>query len=700
MRRPLHRWLVGATAVAVALAWTPVASAETKSIRDFLKECPAYGDDGELDPDARQRVCTGEVPSFDGTPLDVDLTLPFNENRARRHPLIVMMNGFSSDKHEWQSVTDEGDDADKWHWNSHWFAKHGYYVLTYTPRGFESDPPEGYSPQTPHTTSESEPNGKIELKSREFEVRDTQWLAALATDAFEVDPEQIAVTGGSYGGGESWLQASQARWTFPAACSTATASSGPEACRDDDRPEVGELPLLELQAAVPKYPWSDLAYSLAPNGHPGPETNIYESAQHRPTKEDDQPCFANPPVDQPAGEERLCNPIGTVKKSYVDFFYGLGNLDGTFADGLTTTPAREGPINVHCWKARADGAPFFPIGVPPAAGCAVPTSGDPYDTAGGEDSIVQQLRDGLTVYRGAYYQDERWQKQAAGRKVAVYSIQGWTDDLFPAVESFRMFKYLKRLHPRWPVEVEVADVGHPRAQNRPEQWRRLNKQAFNFVQAHIEGSHEQETIVRSEPTLCENDGEPDSNETAALRVSAQSPEGLSRGALEIGYTRPGATKNPDTDPNGPATDPLAATLPPCRTPAGSAPYTAVSAPLPDHATYVGLGKVRVAYELKGATTATLHARVWDVAPDGTTLLMTRGTYRIDVPAYDTQSGELELPLFGNHWPLKPGHSIRLDLTQVDADFLRPSNEPSSIDFAPPSLMLPTREAGTRTLGGG
>ena len=30
--------------------------------------------------------------------------------------------------------------------------------------------------------------------------------------------------------------------------------------------------------------------------------------------------------------------------------------------------------------------------------------------------------------------------------------------------------------------------------------------------------------------------------------------------------------------------------------------------------------------------ATLQARVWDVGPDGTALLVTRGTYRIDAPA--------------------------------------------------------------------
>jgi cephalosporin-C deacetylase-like acetyl esterase len=145
--------------------------------------------------------------------------------------LIVMMNGFSNDKHEWQSLTEEGDGGDKYHWNSHWFAKHGYYVLTYTPRGSHSEEGDNsaWQPPTPAFSSVDEPSGTIHLKSREFEIRDTQWLAALVAEAFDVDENRVAVTGGSYGGGESWLQAGQAEWTFPAACSQAGADSGPEA---------------------------------------------------------------------------------------------------------------------------------------------------------------------------------------------------------------------------------------------------------------------------------------------------------------------------------------------------------------------------------------------------------------------------------------------------------------------------------------
>jgi len=101
--------------------------------------------------------------------------------------------------------------------------------------------------------------------------------------------------------------------------------------------------------------------------------------------------------------------------------------------------------------------------------------------------------------------------------------------------------------------------------------------------------------------------------------------------------------------------------------------------------------------------ATLHARVWDVAPDGTALLVTRGTYRLDTLAAgdaDPPAGTVRLPLYGNHWPLDAGHRIRLDLQEVDTPTFRPTNLVNTLTLAPPALELPTRQAGTVPLTGG
>jgi hypothetical protein len=260
------------------------------------------------------------------------------------------------------------------------------------------------------------------------------------------------------------------------------------------------------------------------------------------------------------------------------------------------------------------------------------------------------------------------------------------------------------------VSVAVADVGHSRAQNKPETWHRLNDQAWQFLQSQINGSHQQQTTISSEPTICNS--EPDQPPaTPADNITATTPEGLSAGTLSIAYGGGQHTlSNPPSggpDPNGPATDPIVGDViepsADCRTDRGPAAggYTGYSQALPDHVTYVGLGEVDVTYQLDPLTTqAQIDARVWDVPPSGPAYLVTRGTYRLDtLNGYDTPSGTLRLPLYGNHWRLAPGHQIRLDLTQVDEPYFRPNNLGSTINYGSPTLILPTREAQQEKLTG-
>ncbi|MEO8899498.1 MAG: hypothetical protein ABI352_02630 [Candidatus Dormibacter sp.] len=623
-------------------------------------------------------ICSGEIASFDGAPLDVDVTKPATGGGT--HPLILLFHGFGNNKHEWESTTDAGDNADKWHWNNHWFAKHGYYVVTYTARGFRdagtTRPDEPNTP--PGTTFASPPacatagvagsacllSGTIRVKSKDVEIHDSQWLAALTAAAFpDIATNEVAVSGGSYGGGESWLQAAEPTWTFP----------------NQTNPS---LPVLQLQVAVPKYPWTDLAYSLAPNGHGGgPSLNdVYESAQGQQSS--------------PTGSG---NPFGVGKQSYVAALYAHGTTNGIFEEGTAPTPNvaqgnPEGPTPFAAWQART-------------------SAGEPYDVGGApgspgvDDPVIAQIRTDFTQYNSAYYQPG-FSAQVGQREVAVYSVSGWTDDLFPAIESFRMFTYLKRLDPLWPVSVGVADVGHSRAQNKPATWQRLNHQAWQTLQSNIHGSHRQQTTVFSEPTLCTASGD----SSSADQLTATSPERLARGTLTVRYAQ-GGVLAPDSgaaDPNGPATD---AIVGPQITPgqgcqasvaASSAPYggyTAYSTPLGTRRTFVGIGVVNIPYTLAG-TDAILAARVWDVAPDGSQLQVSRGVYRLDL-GYDAASGTVRLPLYGNDWIFQPGHAIRLDLQQSDSPTYRAGNPGATgaVTFGPPALSLPIRNATNDVIAG-
>src|SRR5438067_395796 len=149
-------------------------------------------------------VCTGKIPSWDGVPLDTDLTLPPGPVIPR--PLLVMLHGYANDKTEWESASASSSNPDKDNYNTASFASRGYAVLTYTARGFHGSC--GQGPLTPGTGAQCA-TGWTHLADRRFEIRDTQYLAGLLADAGVADPQKIAVTGGSYGGGQSLLLAMQ-----------------------------------------------------------------------------------------------------------------------------------------------------------------------------------------------------------------------------------------------------------------------------------------------------------------------------------------------------------------------------------------------------------------------------------------------------------------------------------------------------------
>jgi hypothetical protein len=672
---------------------------------EALEDCNFVSYDG-----GETETCTLRVQSFDpNSPLDVDITRDASSDGQRSDKVIAMLHGFGGDKREYESKTDEGDNREDHHWNSHWFAKHGYYVINYTARGFSTteNPNEPHEPATPptvrdHDVKDQTTNNKIRLKSRDFEIRDTQFLMQLVATAFpSVDPDQAAVTGLSYGGGESWVQASERRFDLS---------------DEVDSLKGLDLTPVTLQVAVPRYTWTDLGYGLAANGHPGDATPkpgtgpavcspVSAEAVGKRAQETDIYASSSGAPEDSNGDGY---PIGVPKLSYIGGFFASGQQRGEYQRVPPNGPSQhscifspENTIDVAAWNLRV-------------------LANDPYDVAGAEDEVVRQVRQGLTEYRSSYYQDEGWKAQAkSGEKTAIFAIQGWTDDLFPAVEDFRQYKYLTKLDPRWPVEVEMADIGHPRAQNKSATWRRLNQRAFGFMSSQIRGSHETIPNVSSEPTVCANDGDPDQGSNGqrpdekapAQRLTARTPEGLSGGFLSAAF--PGGTLLPASgsgDPDGLASDPVSRLLfeqalpgPCAQSQADTWPgrYTAVSAPLRDASTYVGLGKVSLpGYALTESDgAATVNARVWDVPPDGKpTLLMTRGTYRLS-DFYDEHTGDLELPLFGNHWRLEPGHRVRLDLMQVDEPFLLRSKVPDTFSFTGATLTLPTREATERTVTG-
>src|SRR5215212_1330525 len=258
-------------------------------------------------PKAGVQFCQGDgaskrVHSFDGVPLDVDVTLPAASAGDGPFPTLVMLHGWGGDKTSFEAEGPAGKSATEhqtYHYNNIWFAQQGYAVVNYSARGFGAScgqPPSSRTPdclQQLNNGGDQSATGWIHLKDRRREAHDTQFLLGSLVDQGIADPNALAATGISYGGGES-IELAYLRnktqlpngnfvpWTSP--------SKGTP---------------LSLAAAWPRWPWSDLVSSLLPNGR-------FLDFDNR-TADDSR------------------SPIGIPIQSYIAGLYALGNTTGWIA---------------------------------------------------------------------------------------------------------------------------------------------------------------------------------------------------------------------------------------------------------------------------------------------------------------------------------------------------------------------------------
>jgi len=251
------------------------------------------------------------VPSFDGTPLDVDVTLPADAQAGQPLPTIAMLHGYGGSKKDFEQDSPEGASSTVYHYNNTYFARRGYAVINYTARGFgRSCGKEEGSAATPACRAHK---SYIHLADQRWEARDTQYLLGSLVDQEVTAPGALGATGISYGGGQSielallrnrirTMDGGYAPWTSP-----------------DGTP-------LSLTAAWPRWPWSDLVDSLEPNGR-----------------------FLDTRV---AGETESRKPLGIMKQSFVNGLYALGQTSGTYCGSPPTPPCRDSSADINRWFVR------------------------------------------------------------------------------------------------------------------------------------------------------------------------------------------------------------------------------------------------------------------------------------------------------------------------------------------------------------
>jgi fermentation-respiration switch protein FrsA (DUF1100 family) len=611
---------LAATAIAIALLSLPAAASAAApapfghacSAQDGVRFCPT------VDSAAR-------VPSFDGVPLDVDVTLPGKGKGP--FPTIVMMHGFGGSKTDFETTSPGGPAPDQagsgstiYRYNNNFYARRGYAVVNYTARGFGNSCGGGAGGDHAGPCGP----GYIRLADTRYEARDTQYLLGLLADQGVTKPGAIGVTGISYGGGQSMELAFLAdKVRLPSGKLVPWRSPGGKKMR--------------IAAAYPRWPWSDLVSALIPNGR-------YLDNEVAPL-------------------EQSLKPFGVPIASYLNGLYLSGAINGYYCGGApATTPCTDAEANITQDKAFINGGQPLPA------------------------AAVTALK-GIYRHNGGY--PLRFVKGHS--KPAPLLIQsGWTDDLFPPEQALRVYGYLRSLDRRAPVSLQLGDLGHSRGSNKAATNHYFNDQASKFFAARLLGAKK---------------GAPGPGSVTAFTQTCPlaSADGGPFRAKGWGALHPGAFKfgsepaREFTSTGGEASvaqafDPVFGTSDACKTiPLSPEPgVVTYSRKVVRGFTLLGLPRVKATISSSGQF-GQIAARLWDISPEGTQLLVSRGVYALT----NSQTGKIEFQLHGNGYRFAPGHTVQLELLGRDSPYYQPGNFPFSVRTAKLTVTLPTLQPNPR-----
>jgi pimeloyl-ACP methyl ester carboxylesterase len=520
------------------------------------------------------RICDGYLRSdVDKTLLDVRLEIPPG---AGPFPLIALIHGYGGSK------TSTGDIAGR-------LLADGYAILRYSTRGFGNS------------------WGQVNLADLRAEIGDLRSMIAAVVDErdYAINPDAVAVSGASYGGGHAWLALVEP--TF----------------------QTRKQNTVRIRAVVPIAPWTDLLYSLLPNGRPN----------------------------------NSLDGLGAIKLSYVN---------GLYASGIRRNPERpypNYPDYLIAWHAYANAT-------------------EPYST----DPVWKQFTDGVTIGRSVWWQPEFWADVARNR-VPVFQVQGFTDDLFPLPEAKRMLLALQTLVPDYPITTYLGDLGHPRSRNQPEEVDYVLSLIEPWLAFYLKSEGNAPT-----PSIHASRTDEPFNPQHVIQLADWTQ--LSSGQINrewagtptplvnpVTFVGSGVQWDPFTGGAGDQLQPYTQTPPPWDVVPGNV-FTFSFTPA-DAVVIAGQPTVTLDAAVVGHRVQ-LNVRVIDV--DGSNeRLITRGTVTLDAGlGVDVGTRQIVIPTYGNFWVVPAGHTIRLEISNVDSPYITPSREPSTTVISRVALAIPTR----------
>ena len=605
----MRKLLLLVSVIAGSLLFAPSANAAINDVFGGAVTCTTAGDQvrecgtGSSSGDTVRST----APSWDGTPIDVNVAFPPASEGDGPFPLIIMGHGYGGEKVGFSDMRH--------------FIERGYAVFAMTARGFHQSC--GKPNAITAAAGACDDAGWIHLMDDRYEIRDAQFLMGELADEGVVDGQRIGAIGGSYGGGLS-LQLATLRdrtmlpdgslvpWTSPA----------------DDLP-------MQIAGATPNIPWSDLAYSLTPNG----------------AKLD---YVADPAFSGRAGIE---------KESFQTGLYLSGQLTGSYcAQAPYPSPCDDFQSDITQWKDRID-------------------AGEPYDG----DPLITSILEEIKAHHSAYYIDH------STAPAPLLISNGFDDDLFPADEAIGYYNRIRSQYPNAPISMLFGDFGHMRANNKAGDIAALTDQEDAWLDFYVKGTGSQPFQGVTTFGLTCPDSDPSSGP-----YQAGSWAGLEKGAVRL--TDNGAktvsagggseTVNRTFDPvagDGACSTASGADLP------GVATYRV---PAAQGSGYTLMGSATIVATIDSPSpNSQLAVRLLDVDPtSGDETLVARQLYR---PAIGSARQVFQLHPSGHLFAA--GHVAKLELLPNDSggstlnSYGRASNDPGDVTVSNLDLRMPVVE---------
>jgi ABC-2 type transport system ATP-binding protein len=521
------------------------------------------------------------VSTADQTSLDARLEVP---SGTGPFPLVTLIHGYAGSK------AGSGDIASK-------LLADGYAVLRYSTRGFGNS------------------WGQVNLADLNLEIADLRSMIGRVMDDAKcnLDPNKVAVTGASYGGGHSWLALVHPTFPTPSGAKT-----------------------VHIVAIAPIAPWTDLFYSLLPNGRPNESINGF----------------------------------GGLKLSYVNGLYASGIRKNL------TRPYPNYPDYFIAWHAYLN--------------TTEPNSSDP---------IWLQMRDGVAGYRSIYWQRGFWDNTVHNR-IPVFQVQGFTDDLFPLPEAKRMLLALNSVEAGYPITSYFGDIGHPRASNKPEEVDYVLSLIRPWLAAYLKGGappapkiYAARTRPRGEPFSSSDVLTVESwDQLWTSTVTKEWHDGPRPLVNPVTFAQSGITWDPFVMEGAEQLKPYLEISPtPAFVSSSHASYQVKARQLSGGGDLTISGQPTVTLDaVVVGHRVQLNVRVIDEGGP-TDYLITRGTFTIDAgTSVDIGRRTIVIPTYGNYWTVPANHKIRLEISNVDSPYITPSREPSTTIVSNVKLELPIR----------